>query len=164
MNATTSSKSMRIRKATLDDASAVSALILSLAHHFLLRGDGSGAEGFLLSLEPEGIAQNIGAPELDYYVGTAAGQLMGVIAVRHGTHLFHLFVGQPFQRGGVARALWSHVKEAYGWPSASVATTVNSTPSALSFYERMGFQTVGSRVETRGIAYIPMELAQNEPF
>lgn len=154
---------MRIRKATLDDASAVSALILSLAHHFLLRNDGSDAEDFLRSLEPEAIARNIGAPELDYYVGTAAGQLMGVIAVRHGTHLFHLFVGQRFQRGGVARALWSHVKEAYGWPSATVATTVNSTPSALSFYQRMGFHTVGARVETKGIAYVPMQLAQNEP-
>ena len=71
-----SPESMRIRKATLEDASAVSALILSLAHHFLLRDDGSGAEGFLLSLEPEGIARNIAAPELDYYLGTAAGQLM----------------------------------------------------------------------------------------
>lgn len=156
-----SPESMRIRKATLEDASAVSALILSLAHHFLLRDDGAGAEGFLRSLEPEAIARNIGAPELDYYVGTAASQLMGVIAVRHGTHLFHLFVGQPFQRGGVARALWSHVKEAYGWPSATVATTVNSTPSAVSFYQRMGFHTVGARVETKGIAYVPMQLAQN---
>jgi GNAT superfamily N-acetyltransferase len=164
MSATASPESVRIRKATLDDASAVSALILSLAHHFLLRDDGSGAEGFLLSLEPEGIARNIAAPELDYYVATAAGQMMGVIAVRHRTHLFHLFVGQPFQRGGVAKALWSHVKETYGWPSASVATTVNSTPSALSFYERMGFHKVGARVETKGIAYVPMEFAQNKPF
>lgn len=155
---------MRIRKATLDDASAVSALILSLAHHFLLRDDGSGAEGFLRSLEPEAMARNIGAPELDYFVGTADGQLMGVIAVRHGAHLFHLFVGQPFQRGGVGRALWSHVKEAYEWPSASVATTVNSAPFAVSFYQRMGFHTVGARVETKGIAYVPMQLAQQEAF
>ncbi|MDP9902949.1 GNAT family N-acetyltransferase [Variovorax ginsengisoli] len=164
MNPTVSSESMRIRNATLDDAPAVSALILSLAHHFLLRDDGSGAEGFLLSLEPEGIARNIGAPELDYYVGTAAGQLMGVVAVRDRTHLFHLFVGQPFQRGGVARALWSHVKKGYGWPSASVATTVNSTPSAVSFMSAWGFTRSGARVETKGIAYVPMRLAQNEPF
>ena len=75
MNAIVPPESMRIRKATLDDASPVSALILSLAHHFLLRDDGSGAEGFLLSLEPKGIARNIAAPELHYYVGTAAGQL-----------------------------------------------------------------------------------------
>lgn len=36
-------------------------------------------------------------------------------------------------------ALWSHVKGVYGWSSASVTTTVNSTPFALSFYERVGF-------------------------
>lgn len=160
MNATVSDRSLGIRKATLDDAPAISALILSLAHHFLLQEDGLGAEGFLLSLEPEGIARNIASPELDYYVATAAGQLMGVVAVRQGRHVFHLFVGQQFQRGGLARALWSHVKAAYGWPSASVPTTVNSTPSALPFYERMGFHILGTRVETKGIAYIPMQLAQ----
>lgn len=32
------------------------------------------------------------------------------------------------------------------------------------FYERMGFDTVGARVDTKGIAYVPMELAQNKPF
>lgn len=151
---------MCIRKATLDDASAISALILSLAHHFLSQDDGSGAEGFLRSLEPEGIARNIAAPELDYYVCLAGGQLMGVVAVRHGAHLFHLFVGQPFQRGGVARALWSHVKEVYEWHSASVPTTVNSTLFAQAFYERMGFRAVGARVEKNGIAFVPMQLAQ----
>lgn len=160
MNATVSDQSMCIRKATLDDASAISALILSLAHHFLLQDDGSGAESFLLSLKPEGIARNIAAPELDYYVGEAGGQLMGVVAVRHGRHLFHLFVGHPFQRGGVARALWSHVKEVYEWPSASMPTTVNSTPFAQAFYERMGFHAVGARLEKNGIAFVPMQLAQ----
>ncbi|WP_312834687.1 GNAT family N-acetyltransferase [Comamonas sp.] len=160
MNATISDRSMRIRKATLDDASTISTLILSLAHHFLLRDDGAGAESFLLSLAPEGIARNIATPGLDYYVGLAGNQLMGVVAVRQGTHLFHLFVGQPFQRGGVARALWSCVKDIYEWPTATSPTTVNSTPFAVPFYERMGFCEVGARVEKNGVAFVPMQLAQ----
>ncbi|MDR0259793.1 MAG: GNAT family N-acetyltransferase [Comamonas sp.] len=159
MNSTVSEPSMRIRKATLDDASTISTLILSLAHHFLLQDDGAGAESFLLSLAPEGIARNIATPGLDYYVGVAGNQLIGVVAVRQGTHLFHLFVGEPFQRGGVARALWSHVKEIYEWPSASAPTTVNSTPFAQSFYERIGFREVGARKEMNGIAFVPMQFA-----
>ncbi|MDA8447409.1 GNAT family N-acetyltransferase [Paracidovorax valerianellae] len=160
MSKTVSDQSLCIRKATLDDTSAISGLILSLAHHFLLQADGSGAESFLRSLGPEGIARNIAAPELDYYVGSAGGQLIGVVAVRNRMHLFHLFVDQPFQRGGVARALWAHVKEVYGWPSASGPTTVNSTPFAQAFYERMGFHAVGARLEKNGIAFVPMQLAQ----
>ncbi|MBS0343877.1 MAG: GNAT family N-acetyltransferase [Proteobacteria bacterium] len=160
MNTTSSDQSMSIRRATRDDASAISALILSLAHHFLLHADGSGADAFLLALGPAGIERNIAATELDYYVGMVGSQMAGVVAVRHTTHLFHLFVGHAFQRRGVARALWSHVKAVYEWPSASAPTTVNSTPFALSFYERIGFQATGPRVETNGIAFIPMQLAQ----
>lgn len=160
MNTTSTEQALRIRRATSDDASAVSALILSLAHHFLLHTDGSDADAFLLALEPAGIERNIAAAEFDYYVGMVGSQLAGVVAVRHGTHLFHLFVREAFQRRGVARALWSHVKGVYGWPSASVMTTVNSTPFALSFYERVGFRAAGPRAETNGIAFIPMQLAQ----
>jgi hypothetical protein len=36
--------------------------------------------------------------------------------------------------------------------------TVNSTPYAMPVYERFGFKATGPRVETRGIAFVPMEL------
>jgi len=152
--------SMHIRRATRDDASAISALILSLAQHFTLKADGSGAETFLLALQPSGIERNIEVAEFVYYVGTVDGQLAGVVAVRGKTHLYHLFVDEAFQRRGLAKALWSYVKAEYEWPCASVATTVNSTPFALPFYEAVGFRTTGPRVETNGIAFIPMKLSR----
>jgi len=158
MTATPTNKPMLIRRAVPDDAPVISALILSLAHHFLLNPDGSGADVFLSALGPEGMVRNLTAAELDYYVALAGSQLMGVVAVRRKAHLFHLFVSEEFQRRGVARALWSHVKQAYGWPCASVPTTVNSTPYALAFYEHVGFRASGPRVETNGIAFIPMQL------
>jgi GNAT superfamily N-acetyltransferase len=158
MKATSDDKPMLIRRAVPGDASVISALILSLAHHFLLNPDGSGAEVFLSTLGPEGIGRNLVAAELDYDVAMTGSQLMGVVAVRRKTHLFHLFVGEEFQRRGVAKALWFHAKEACGWPCASMPTTVNSTPYALPFYEHLGFRASGPRVETNGIAFIPMQL------
>ncbi|WP_233168099.1 GNAT family N-acetyltransferase [Xylophilus sp. ASV27] len=149
---------MDIRRAVPADAQAISALILSLAHHFLARVDGAGADAFLAALQPAGIERNLGNKELEYYVGMAAGALAGVVAVRRGTHLFHLFVDPAFQRRGVARALWTHVATAQGWRGASAAVTVNSTPFAQPFYESVGFRAAGPRVETNGIAFIPMRL------
>lgn len=153
-------KSLRIRRAVPDDAPAISALILSLAHHCLLESDGAGAEDFLQSLNPEGIARNLSNTELDYYVGTAGNQLVGVVAVRHRTHLFHLFVGQEFQRMGVAKLLWSYVEEVYKWRSSSALTTVNATLFAVPFYESVGFRASGPQVQTNGVAFIPMQLVK----
>lgn len=151
-------KNMPIRQAVPEDSSAISTLIVSLAHHFLLQADGVGAEGFLATLRPESIEGKIVSSEVDYYTYVAGGQLMGVVGVRDRTHLFHLFVDQEFQGQGIARALWSHVSEVYGWTSAKVAVTVNSTPFALPFYEHVGFQASGPRVEKNGVAFIPMRL------
>lgn len=36
--------------------------------------------------------------------------------------------------------------------------TVNSTPYAQPVYERFGFVATGPRVETKGIAFVPMHL------
>ncbi len=147
---------MHIRKATKDDVPAISALILSLAHHFILQPDGAGAEEFLLSLQPSGIERYVDADPFDYRVGMVGAQIAGVVAVRAGTHLFHLFVAEPFQRRGLARALWLQAKSLHEQAQVSDAMTVNSTPFALPFYEHVGFRATGPRVETRGIAFIPM--------
>jgi GNAT superfamily N-acetyltransferase len=150
---------LHIRKATHADAPAISALILSLAHHFLLNADGSGAEAFVLALQPEGIERHIASPEIDYHVGMLGDVLAGVVAVRRRTHLFHLFVDASFQKRGHAMTLWMHAKATCGWPSEAMPTTVNSTPFAMPFYERLGFRATGPRVETNGIAFVPMRLA-----
>ncbi|MBO9537868.1 GNAT family N-acetyltransferase [Herbaspirillum sp.] len=153
---------MTIRPATAEDASAISALIGSLAHHFLVHADGSQADAFLMTLTAESIERKIASAELDYYVSVFESQMTGVISVRGGTHLFHLFVSEDFQRKGIAYALWTHVKNIYGWSSSEVPVTVNSTPIGVPFYEYVGFRQAGPRAEKNGVAYIPMQLAVME--
>jgi hypothetical protein len=53
---------MEIRRATPEDAEAISALIKSVAHYFTLHPQGLGAEAFLQSIEPEAIRGYITAP------------------------------------------------------------------------------------------------------
>lgn len=149
---------MHIQPATPHDASAISALIHSVAHHFTLRPDGQGAEEFLLTIGTDAIQRCIEDPRFRYLAGFVGGQLAGVVAVRDHRHLYHLFVSPAFQRQGLARALWrtarAHAMQ-HGNPGQF---TVNSTPYAAPVYTSFGFRPTGPAVQTKGIAYIPMRL------
>jgi GNAT superfamily N-acetyltransferase len=80
------------------------------------------------------------------------------VAVRDTTHLYHLFVRQEFQGRGLSRELWQHAKEAAIAAGNRCGFTVNSSPYAVPVYERFGFKATGPRIETHGIAFVPMEL------
>ena len=145
---------MRIRPATTGDAPAISALILSVAHFFTLDPEGRGAEDFLQSLQPEAVAARLATAAFTTWVAvTDRNDLAGVIVVRDGNHLFHLFVAEPFQGRGWARQLWLHV---LSQTPQGARVTVNATPFAQGSYERMGFLATGPSVQTRGIAFVPM--------
>jgi len=145
---------MQIRPALPEDAAAISALIRSVAHFFTLDPAGAGAEGFLETISPEAMAGYLGSERYRYLVGLEDGVLAGVVALRDASHLFHLFVAPAFQRRGLARALWLQVSAA-AHPGLS-GFTVNSTPYAVPVYEALGFRVAGARVETHGIAFVPM--------
>jgi predicted GNAT family N-acyltransferase len=81
--------------------------------------------------------------------------LAGVVVVRDGTHLFHLFVAESFQGRGWARQLWQHALFHIA-TGTTPDVTVNATLRAQGFYERMGFVASGPAVETRGVAFVPM--------
>lgn len=157
---------MKIRRATSEDALDVSALIKSVAHYFTLHPQGLGAEAFLKTIEPNAISDFIAAPNFCYYVGFIENHLAGVVAVRDASHLYHLFVAQRFQGQGLSRELWLFAKESAISAGNHNRFTVNSTPFAVPVYERFGFSATGPRVETHGIAFVPMELHMpaTQPF
>jgi len=155
---------MNIRPATIDDAQAISVLIKSVAHYFTLHPQGHGAETFLQSIEPAAIALYVNAPNFACFVGLVDQQLAGVVAMRDNQHLYHLFVGQAWQDQGVGRQLWRHAKEAAMLAGNRQGFTVNATPFAVPVYERFGFKAAGPRIETKGIAFVPMELRFDTPI
>jgi GNAT superfamily N-acetyltransferase len=149
---------VNIEAASASDAQAISHLVRGLAPSFTLDPSGQGAEAFMDSISADGILRLIAAPNFMYFKGSVEGELAGVLAVRDNAHLYHLFVHPGYQGRGVARGLWLHARaraEAAGNPGVY---TVNSTPAAVPVYEKFGFRTIGPRVETLGIAYVPMRL------
>lgn len=147
---------MEIRPASTLDAPAISALALSVAHFFTLDKDGRGAEEFLQTLRPEAVALRLQSSSFKTWVGKVRGNaLTGVVVVREGSHLFHLFVAEAFQGLGCGRQLLQHaLSHVATGPAPDI--TVNATPHARGFYERLGFAATGPAVETRGVAFIPM--------
>jgi GNAT superfamily N-acetyltransferase len=150
---------MHIRPASPDDAQVISLLIHSVAHYFTLDADGLGAEEFLKTISAEAIQHCIRDPNFLYLAGFMDETLVGVAALRANKHLHHLFVAPQFQGRGYARALWSTARQKALQHGNPGEFTVNSTPFAEPVYAAFGFKAIGPRVETMGIAYIPMALS-----
>lgn len=146
---------MKISTATVEDAPAISRLIGSVARFFTLQPNGVGAEDFLQTISPEAVAGYLVDPRFAYFKAVENGVLAGVVAVRDGSHLHHLFVEESFQRRGLSRQLWNHARTAVSEANPGFFT-VNSTPYAQPVYERFGFVATGPRVETKGISFVPM--------
>lgn len=152
---------MIIRLATPDDARAIAALIAGFQRELTVDPDGGGAEGFLASVSEAAERRYLASPRYRFLVAEWAGALAGFIALRDGSHLFHLFVAAPHQRTGVARTLWRHARDLAERenPGGIVAFTVNASPGAVAAYRAFGFCPAGDFVENDGIRFLPMRLA-----
>ena len=148
---------MQLRPASVDDAPAISALIHDHLGALTISGTRAGAERFLEFITPTAIRGYLESPQFRYAVASADGALAGVVGVRQGTHLYHLFVQPQLQRQGLGRRLWAHARDVLIDAAAGVLT-VNSSASAVAVYQAFGFQVHGARVEQNGVAFIPMRL------
>lgn len=150
---------LAIREATAEDAEAISALVASLAPYFLADPDDSKAAApFFESVSPEALRRYLTEGRYRYHVAESGGELVGVVGVRDGMHLFHLFVAEGFQRRGLAARLWSRARDAARAAGNPGRFTVNASLYAVPVYERFGFRLTGSEVRKDGVAYVPMEL------
>ncbi len=87
------------------------------------------------------------------------GRIVGYGAVRDRTHITQLFVAEEYQGRGIGHRLVRALAEAVraGNPQA-VEITLNSAPTALDAYLRMGFRPSGPRYVWRGIPGQPMAM------
>ena len=152
----------RLRPATASDAAHLAALILAHRSALTLEDQGLSAEKFLESVSEAAVRAYIESERYAYTVLEAEGEILGFIALRDRTHLFHLFVAQAHQRRGIARQLWeSALRCARDNPNAR-SFTVNSSPGAVAAYSRFGFVQAAAPVQMHGIAFVPMVLALDE--
>jgi len=143
-------KQITLRPATAADFSALADLLHALAQVFIVPGmPPEAAATFLRENDKDAML----AYRAQGHVVTLAeigGELAGFIAIRPPSHLFHLFVAQPFQRRGVARALWRAGR------GDAERFTVNSSPYAIPVYTAMGFVCAGPLACHHGVTFQPM--------
>ena len=152
-----------LRPGTVDDAPAISALILSLQPYLTIEPDGTGAEEFLVTLQPDIIRRNLAADNYRYQLAFAGEELAGVVAVRDNSHLFSLYVAQRWHGQGLGRLLWEAGRDdalARGNPGCF---TVNSSPFAAGMYRKLGFREAAPLAEMHGIRFLPMRLGEGGP-
>jgi GNAT superfamily N-acetyltransferase len=150
---------MRIKAAVIEEAEEISELIRSLSSSFFALPNGEGADSFLESISPKAISEYISSENFVYLTGKIDAQLIGVVAIRDNTHLFHLFVSPSYQAEGLGRKLWLEAKEVALKAGNGGQFTVNSSINAVPVYAAFGFKAVGEECTTSGISFQPMVLS-----
>ena len=97
---------MNIRVGSSSDAEAVAGLIAYFQSELTDDPSGAGAERFLASVSVQAERDYLASARYRYLLAFSGSELAGFIAIRDGSHLFHLFVGQAHQRQGLGRLLW----------------------------------------------------------
>jgi GNAT superfamily N-acetyltransferase len=141
------SHQISIRSAVSGDASAISRLLRSLSHTYIVSPDDPEVDKFLATLSEGAILKFIERREL-----------AGAAAMSGGRRLAHLFVDPSYQGIGLGRDLWEHLRNHALRSGNPGLFEVNSSLSAAPVYERFGFVIAGPKVERHGGAYVPMIL------
>jgi GNAT superfamily N-acetyltransferase len=147
---------MEIRAGSPSDAEAIARLIASFQSGLTDDPSGAGAEEYLASVSLQAEREYLASERYRYLLAYSDSQLAGFIAIRDGSHLFHLFVERSHQRQGIARRLWERALEELCAPGSEGAFTVNSSLSAVPVYQAFGFVSAGSTQSMHGISFLPM--------
>ncbi len=142
-----------LRDGVAGDANALSALVTPLARHLLDADTGGNAHAFQASLTPACFAERLGSPHFAHYLAADDTGLCGMLAMREGSHIHHLFVARNAHRRGIARLLWEHALRIHGRREY----TVNSSEIAVPVYERFGFVAKAAPQTVKGVRFVLME-------
>lgn len=150
---------VEFRAGTPADAPAIAGLIASFQRELTDDPSGIGAEQYLASVSVQAERGYLASTRYRYLVAIAGAELAGFIAIRDGSHLFHLFVDRSHQRQGLARVLWERALRELRVPGSGGAFTVNASLTALPVYQALGFTPAGSIQRSHGISFLPMRRA-----
>jgi len=142
----------------MEDSAAIAELIYGLACRFILPGfSAAGQERFLELHDAESIAERM-AGRFRYHVAETVEGIVGVVGTRDNSHLYHLFVAEPYQGRGLGRSLWDRAKAECLVHGSPEAFTVNASINAVPIYQSFGFVVVATLQDQEGVLSVPMKL------
>jgi len=142
-----------IRKAKVDDALEIKALISSLSHFYLENEQSPMPDWFLRTLDASAFERRLSNDWFTNYVYVEEEDIVGYISMRGESHLYHLFVAEAHQRKGISRALWNVARSGV----KSSVYTLRSSLYAIPIYKRFGFIASGPAEVRDGIGFQSMK-------
>ena len=134
-----SAMNLQIRRATPDEAAALTALAHAAKRHWGYPEEWINHWRTDLTITPDFIASN------EVFVATIDGEIAGCCALVSSeslTELEHMWIDPKHMRKGLGRALFEHTKHRAEELAANTLE-FSADPNAQSFYERMGAKRVG---------------------
>lgn len=149
-----------VRPATIEDAEAISGLVMPLVKKFIApEFSPVGQRNLLSSMEPAAIRGFFKAGHR-YHVAEVEGQMVGVVGIRDNSHVHHLFVVEKFHRRGIGRRLWEIARKECLAAGNLGRFTVFSSRYALEAYRRLGFVEAGPPETKDEVTAVPMKYEQ----
>lgn len=142
----------RYTQANLDDAPAISRLISSVVEEFVIPDfSPRGAKNMRAIISEQAIRGYI-EQGIDYHLATFSSQIVGVLAIKQRSHIYHFFVDKSHQKKKVAYNLWRRWQALDPQPRI----TVSSSKFAMAFYHSLGFKQHQPKVDINDIVSFPM--------
>ncbi len=148
----------QFRNAVVADAPMISRLICEVVEAFIISEySARGAENMRKIISPSAIAGYI-EQGIEYQLACYQGRIVGVLAIKNQSHIYHFFVCKHHQKKKVAYRLWRN------WFDLNPQTrvTVSSSKFALAFYRSLGFKQHMPKSDINGIVCYPM-VREREP-
>ena len=117
-----------------------------------------GVKSFISDvIENESFKEGVRNGTFKTFIAITNENIVGVMTLRKETHIMLAFVHKDYHNKGIGKKLFEHVLHEVCSANSSIsAFTVNSSPYAVGFYEKLGFIATSEEQEKHGIRYVPM--------
>ncbi|WP_386810911.1 GNAT family N-acetyltransferase [Lysobacter koreensis] len=149
---------IQIRRATSDDAAAISALTSRLAlRHIVPDCSAAGAARLLASMDAAATGTRLRGDHRAWVaIDAEVHALVAILVLRPPHHLYHLFVADDWQGRGLARRLWAQARTVLLAEGVGMVT-VNAARGAVPAYKKLGFHRHGQATGDNDIPSLPMQ-------
>ncbi len=142
-----------------DDETDVDELVRSVFDEFVAPGyTNDGVLAFKKLINAGSFIERLKSGSL-VMLAVSEQKIIGILEMRHYSHIALLFVEKSFQKLGIAQELCRRSVELCRKLNPDLQEiTVNSSPNALGAYQKIGFTPTEDEKENNGIRFTPMAL------
>ena len=150
------------REATLEDADALSDLILESQREFCFHEYTPEGQELMNRLCGRKALRHYLERGDVYFIAEAEDKIIGVAGIRENSHLAHNFVDSQWHRRGISKQLWKLASEECLRRGNPGYFELRASTYTIPVYEKWGFVQTAPTDQEYGITSTPMKLDMAE--